>query len=106
MTPATSSMVAPGLSDIAKDLNIPNDLLSQMVLSIFVLGLGIGPMFFGPLSEIYGRVPVLLVGNLFYLLFNTVCGVAQNYSQLLAFRFLAGFGGAAPLVVSSLVNAQ
>jgi predicted MFS family arabinose efflux permease len=100
ITPATSSMVAPALEDIAKDLHITKPIESQLVLSIFVLGLGVGPILLGPLSETYGRAPVLRVGNFFYLIFNTAGGLAQTKNGMLAFRFLAGVGGSAPLVVS------
>lgn len=73
------------------------------------------PQFLGPLSELYGRSVVLQVSNLFYLgkcivilrrtwlnldeAWNLGCGFAQNKSQLIAFRFLAGLGGSAPLSV-------
>ena len=100
ITPATSSMVAPALEDIAKDLHITKPIESQLVLSIFVLGLGVGPLLLGPLSETYGRAPILRLGNLFYLIFNTAGGLARTKNGILAFRFLAGVGGSAPLVVS------
>ncbi|KAL8772971.1 MAG: hypothetical protein Q9209_001991 [Squamulea sp. 1 TL-2023] len=56
ISPVSSSMVAPAIPAIAKDFNITNDVESQMVLSIFVLAYAIGPLFFGPLSEIGGGV--------------------------------------------------
>lgn len=94
-------MVAPALQSIAAEFNITNDVEIALTLSIFVLAYAIGPLFLGPMSEIYGRVPVLQLGNLFFLVFNIACGVATSKGQLLAFRFLSGLGGSAPLVVSS-----
>lgn len=70
-----------------------------MTLSIFVLAYAIGPLFLGPLSEIYGRVKVLQIANLFYLAWNLGCGFAQSKGQLMAFRFLSGLGGSAPLAI-------
>jgi MFS family permease len=93
-------MVAPGLTTIAKDLNITNEVELEMTLSIFVLAYSIGPLFLGPLSEIYGRAIVLQIANLFFLVFNIACGVAQTKSQMIVFRFLSGLGGSAPLSVS------
>ena len=58
-----------------------------------------GPLFLGPMSEIFGRVRVLQIANLFYLVFNIACGLSRNKEELLAFRFLAGLGGSAPLAV-------
>ncbi|EED11423.1 florfenicol exporter, putative [Talaromyces stipitatus ATCC 10500] len=101
LTPATSSMVAPALDQIATDLHITNSAESQLILSIFLLGLGVGPLLLGPLSEIYGRAPVIRWGNLFYLVFNTAGGFARTNSEMLIFRLLAGVGGSAPLVVGS-----
>ena len=51
------------------------------------------------MSEIYGRVPVLQLANLFYLVFNTACGASKNTSQMIAFRFLSGLGGSAPQAI-------
>jgi MFS family permease len=92
-------MVAPALSSIASDLKIQNEVELEMTLSIFVLAYAIGPLFLGPLSEMFGRVIVLQCANLFYLVWNIACGVAQTKSQLIAFRFLSGLGGSAPLAV-------
>lgn len=92
ISPVSSSMVAPALGDMKTDLGISDDFEAAMILSIFVLAYAIGPLIFGPLSEIYGRVRVLQYSNLIYLIFNFVCGFATNGSQMLAFRFFAGFG--------------
>ncbi|CRG86171.1 Alpha-galactosidase [Talaromyces islandicus] len=74
ISPVSSSMLAPALPSIAKDLNIHNEIELEMTLSIFVLAYAIGPLFFGPLSEIYGRAIVLQLANVIYLVFNIACG--------------------------------
>ncbi len=71
-------MVAPALTTISKDLGITNSVESSLTLSMFVLAYAVGPLFLGPMSEIYGRVPVLQIANLFYLVFNIGCGVSQT----------------------------
>jgi MFS family permease len=100
ISPVSSSMVAPALPSIASDFHIEDQVSSQLTLSIFVLAYAVGPLFLGPLSEIYGRVIVLQLANLFYLVFNIACGVSQTKGQMVAFRFLSGLGGSAPLAVS------
>ena len=100
ISPVSSSMVAPALTAIAKEFHITSEVESQLTLSIFVLAYAIGPLFLGPLSEIYGRVPVLQLSNLFYLVFNIACGASRSKGQMIAFRFLSGLGGSAPLAVS------
>ncbi|EED19393.1 MFS multidrug transporter, putative [Talaromyces stipitatus ATCC 10500] len=99
ISPVSSSMVSPALTAIAKELNITNEVQLEMTLSIFVLAYAIGPLFLGPLSEIYGRVIVLQLANLFYLIFNIACGVSQTKAQMIVFRFLSGLGGSAPLSI-------
>lgn len=59
----------------------------------------------------YGRVYTLQLSNLVYLFFNLGCGLAQSKGQLIAFRFLAGLGGSAPMalgggVLSDLFTAE
>jgi multidrug resistance protein len=92
-------MVAPALTSIAAEFNITSDVELSLTLSIFVLAYAVGPLFLGPLSEMYGRVIVLQLANAFYLCFNLGCGFAQSKGQMIAFRFLAGLGGSAPLAI-------
>ena len=99
ISPLASSMVAPALPAISAELNITNPVLSQMSLSLFVLAYAFGPLFLAPLSELYGRVSVLQLANLVFLVFNLGCGFAQNTTQLLVCRFFAGLGGSAPLAI-------
>lgn len=78
----------------------------------------VGPLFLGPLSEVYGRTVIIQASNIFFLgrlallfagtisnyidlVWNLACGFARNKSEFIAFRFLSGVGGSAPLAVSS-----
>ena len=104
-------MVAPALTAMSREFGITSEIVSSLTLSIFVLAYAIGPLFLGPLSEMYGRVIVLQTSNLLYLFFNLGCGLAKTKTQLIIFRFLAGLGGSAPLalgggVLSDLFNAE
>jgi multidrug resistance protein len=98
ISPVSSSMIAPALHNIAVEFHEdPNSSVVPLALSVFVLGFAVGPLFIGPMSELFGRRIVLQVSNLFYFIFNLACGFSQNTSQLVAFRFLSGLGGSAPL---------
>jgi len=105
MAPLTSSMIVPCLDPMAQDLGVMNQVEKIMMLSIFMLAFAIGPLIFGPLSEIYGRIRVLQATNVLYLIFNLVCGFAQNSAQMMAFRFLAGLGGSAASAIGTGVLA-
>ena len=99
VSPLASSMIAPALRQMADEFHVTNTIQVQMMLSIFVLAYAIGPMFLGPLSELYGRSLVLQISNVVFLAFNTACGFATSKNQILAFRFLSGIGGSAPLAI-------
>ncbi|KAG6878232.1 hypothetical protein C0993_010354 [Termitomyces sp. T159_Od127] len=99
ISPISSSMVAPATLQIAGEFGVTSTAIIAMMTSVFVLGYAVGPLFLGPLSEIFGRSRVLQLSNLWYLVWNLGCGFAQNKSQLIAFRLLAGLGGSAPLAI-------
>lgn len=92
-------MVAPALTKMAAELKIKSEIETQMALSIFVLAYAVGPLCFGPLSETFGRAYVLQFSNLCYVCWNLGCGFAQTPGQLIAFRFMSGIAGSAPLAI-------
>lgn len=75
-------------------------IVSTLGLSLFVLGLAIGPMLFGPLSEFYGRRPIYLVAWTMYTIWIIPQAVAPNMATMLVSRFLNGFSGSTFLAVS------
>ncbi|TDZ28411.1 Efflux pump vrtL [Colletotrichum spinosum] len=99
-------MVAPALKAISHELVIPSAFEQILVLSIFFLAYALGPLIWGPLSELYGRTIVLQLTTFFYVAFNLGCGVARTKTQLTVYRFLVGFGGSAPLAVGGAVFAD
>jgi multidrug resistance protein len=99
--PIGSTMISPCILTISQELHINNSFLQQLCLSIFLLGIGVGPLILAPLSEVYGRVLILYAGTCFYLVWNTACGFSKNQQQLIAFRFFSGFGASAALSVGS-----
>lgn len=103
MSPLSTTIVAPSLDVIARDMNITTAALTPMILSIFMLGFAFGPLFISPLSEIFGRTRVLQIFNMGYLAFNTACGASQTGPQILILRFLSGIFGSASVGVSVLL---
>lgn len=92
-------MIAPAEPQIANDLDVHSTFQLQLIFSIFLLAFVFGPLFVAPLSEVYGRVIVLQLSNIFFLIWNLVCGFAQNEGQMIAFRFLSGLGACTPQTV-------
>ncbi|KAJ1552915.1 hypothetical protein HK405_009583, partial [Cladochytrium tenue] len=99
VSPMSSSMVAPALSSVAVDINDYNESDLAIIMTIFVLAYAVGPFFLAPISEVYGRMIVLQGSLAFFLVFNLLCGFAQNKAQLIAYRFLGGLGGSGPIVI-------
>ncbi|KAH8424265.1 MFS transporter [Aspergillus melleus] len=99
ISPISSSMIAPAMESLAESLGMRTQIETYLSLSIFILAYAIGPIFFGPASELYGRVNLLVFSNIWYMGWNVGCGFAGTKAQLFAFRFLAGIGGSAPLAI-------
>ncbi|KAF9462117.1 major facilitator superfamily domain-containing protein [Collybia nuda] len=74
--------------------------LGVLTLSLFVAGYCVGPLFWGPLSEQYGRRPIFLLGFVVYTGFQVGAAMAPNTASMLVFRFLGGVFAAAPLTNS------
>ncbi len=90
----------PALPQIAADVSPDAPNRAQLVLTSFVLGMGLGTFFTGPLSDAFGRRPVLLAGTALYMLSALLGALAQSLELLLAARLLQGIGAAGPRVVS------
>jgi multidrug resistance protein len=99
VSPLTSSMLAPCILVISRDLHVTQSFQMNMLVSIYLLGYVVGPFFLGPLSEVYGRRPLLMASNIVFIAYNIGCSQAHSFSQLAAFRFLSGVGGAGPITI-------
>lgn len=106
ISPVSSSMIAPALGQIQQELHVSSALEAELSLSVFILGFAVGPLFLAPLSELFGRRIILQLSNLFYIVFNLVGGFSTNVGQIIAFRFLSGVGGSAPLGIGGGVLAD
>ncbi|TVY47732.1 Efflux pump [Lachnellula occidentalis] len=97
LTGIASSMFAPGVPALMKEFNSTNSSLASFVVTIFVLGLAMGPIVFAPLSEIYGRLYIQHLGLVGFLVFTIACGVSSNLNMLIGFRLMQGIFGSVPL---------
>ncbi|KAJ9292879.1 hypothetical protein DTO271G3_8326 [Paecilomyces variotii] len=99
LSPLASSIPAPGIEYADETFHVTSTILSALAISIFVLGFSIGPLVFSPLSEIYGRQPILNCANFFFTVFQIGCALSPNMASLIVFRLLAGIGGSACLTI-------
>lgn len=85
-------MLTPCEEPITASLSLTQSYQWYLINSLILVGVGFGPLVLAPLSEVYGRRPVLLGGSALFIVWNTAGGGVQSYDQLLAFRLLSGFG--------------
>jgi len=93
-------IMLPALGDIGAALNVPDDNDRQKVVLVYLFGFGAAQLVYGPLSDRYGRRPVLLGGLALYAAAGVVSVMATTMDQLLLARLLQGIGCAAPRVVA------
>jgi MFS family permease len=92
-------MCAPGITAIEADLHISSTIASTLAVTLYVLGIAIGPMFMSPLSELYGRAPVYHAANMMFVAFIVGSALSQNLAQFLVFRFFSGCAGGTPMAL-------
>ncbi|KAI1137564.1 MFS general substrate transporter [Hypoxylon sp. FL0543] len=92
LQPLSETMLAPVEEQISRDLRITQSYEWLLVNSLILIGVGLAPLLLAPLSEVYGRRPVLIIGSTIFLVWNTGGGAARTVGQMLAFRLLSGFG--------------
>ncbi|WP_224814885.1 multidrug effflux MFS transporter [Hasllibacter sp. MH4015] len=90
----------PALPDIAAELTPTQPTYAQLVLTSFILGMGLGTLVTGPLSDAFGRKPVILVFAGLYMVGAVLAWLAPTMELMVAARILQGFGAAGPRVVS------
>lgn len=93
----------PALPEIGQQLS-PDDVnRAQLILTSFVLGMGIGTFFTGPLSDAFGRKPVIYAGAGLYILASAVAWAGSSLELVLAARVAQGLGAAGPRVVAMAI---
>ncbi|KAH7410685.1 major facilitator superfamily domain-containing protein [Cadophora sp. MPI-SDFR-AT-0126] len=95
----TSSIYTSTYGQITKEFHCSR-IVATLGLSLFIMGLGIGPMLLGPLSEFYGRRPIYWASFSMFLIWIIPSAVAKNIQTMLIARFLDGLSGSAFLSVA------
>ena len=96
---AIDSML-PALSTIGAELEAGGENQAQFVLSALFLGLGLGQMVYGPLSDRFGRKPAIQAGLALFALGCVISIFATSFSMMLFGRFLQGLGVAGPRIAT------
>ncbi|MBR9757820.1 MAG: multidrug effflux MFS transporter [Algicola sp.] len=90
----------PALPDIAHDLNVTDPSKNQLLITMIFLGLGFGQLILGPLSDSYGRKPIIYAGFSLFVVASIICVSTQSFEWMIFGRILQGAGLAAPRTIS------
>lgn len=91
--PLATDMYLPAMPSMAEALSTGPDEI-QLTLSLYMAGFALAQLFCGPISDRFGRRPVMIAGFALFLFASLLCMLASNIETLLVGRFLQAFGGA------------
>ncbi|KAH7392747.1 putative MFS multidrug transporter [Pyrenochaeta sp. MPI-SDFR-AT-0127] len=100
-SPTVSSLCAPGTGLTLEEFGVSSKTIGTLMISIYVLGYAVGPLFLAPLSEMYGRPLVVNCSSVVFNAFLLGCSFAPNMPSLIIMRLLAGIGGSAIMTIVS-----
>src|SRR6516165_11977805 len=102
VAPISLYLLVPALPLLAttygRDISI-----AQMTVSLYMVGIACSQIVMGPLSDRFGRRPVLLAGLGLMVAASIACMFAESLPQLIAARFLQALGGASGMVISRAI---
>ena len=100
--PAGMQILLPALPVIQADFSVSND-VAQLTLSLSMLSIAIGTLVYGPMSDKYGRKPIMLLGIFIAIIGSIFCYLADSIGWLIAGRIVQAFGGAVGLVLARAI---
>jgi DHA1 family bicyclomycin/chloramphenicol resistance-like MFS transporter len=97
--PLSIDMYLPAMPRLASDFDVP---LADIEFSVsaFLIGMAIGQLIYGPISDRFGRKPLLYVGLVLYAFSSAACALAPGAGWLVAFRVLQALGSCAGVVIA------
>jgi MFS transporter, DHA1 family, multidrug resistance protein len=105
MTAMSIDILLPALPEIGASLGVRDAGNLPLVVTVFMLGMAIGQLIWGPLADRFGRRWPLLLGLTLFVLATTAAVSTQSFAQLLAARFLQGIGGCVGrIIVTAIVR--
>ncbi len=102
MQPLSTDLYLASLPSLASVFNVPVATV-QLTLSLFVIGFGSAQLLVGPLSDRFGRRPVLLTGLGLYVAASALCALSQSIELLIAARFLQALGCCAAVMIARAI---
>jgi len=92
--------ILPAISNIGVAINSTDPRDNQLLVTMIFLGLGVGQLFFGPISDSFGRKPVVYIGFFIFLIASGICLYAPSLEIMVIGRILQGIGLSAPRTIA------
>jgi DHA1 family bicyclomycin/chloramphenicol resistance-like MFS transporter len=90
----------PALDYIGISIGTANPVDNQLLITMIFLGLGLGPLFFGPISDSLGRKPIVYMGFGIFIIASFICVFSESLEMMVFGRILQGIGLSAPRTIS------
>ena len=90
----------PALDYIGFSIGTTNIVDNQLLITMIFLGLGLGPLFFGPISDSLGRKPIVYMGFGLFIIASIICVLSESLEMMIFGRILQGIGLSAPRTIS------
>lgn len=100
LTAVSIDAILPALRQIGEALEVSDPNRTQLVVSMFILGMACGEVLFGPISDAVGRKRAILAGLLVFVVGTVVAMTAPSFEQFLAGRIIQGLGVSGPKIAS------
>ncbi|KAF2727239.1 MFS general substrate transporter [Polyplosphaeria fusca] len=101
LTFLVSMMLAPSVPQVLATFRPDGSdkFLGSFSVTVYILGFVFGPLLFGPLTDLMGRITILRFTATLYLIFTIACALSTSLPMLIVFRFIAGCFGGAPMAI-------
>ncbi|WP_034044770.1 multidrug effflux MFS transporter [Wocania ichthyoenteri] len=90
----------PALPEIGSALGVINPANNQLLITMIFLGLGFGQLIFGPLSDSFGRKPIVYIGFVVFIIASIICVTTKSFEMMILGRILQGVGLSSPRSLS------
>lgn len=94
-----SALPSGAIDFIGPYFHVTNEEQLVLPISLYLVGYVLGPIFFGPLSETYGRRIIMVSSFIVFTLFTVACALAPNWPVFLLFRLLCGVNASSAIAV-------
>ena len=96
----TIDALLPALPEIGSSLGVINPSDNQLLITMIFLGLGLGQLIFGPLSDSFGRKPIVYAGFILFIIASIICVTTESFEMMIFGRVLQGIGLSSPRTIA------